>query len=61
VVVIKVRLFRAGEIQGYLARTGKGDALEKAMARSAVSDLLISVGSSLVVYPAAGMPQIAKT
>ena len=37
------------------------DALEDAMRRSAASDLFVAVGSSLVVYPAAEMPQIAKT
>lgn len=36
------------------------EATQQAMAASAASDLFISVGSSLVVYPAAQMPLIAR-
>ena len=36
------------------------DALEIAAKVSAVTDLMVVVGSSLVVYPAAQLPQIAQ-
>lgn len=36
------------------------DVLERAMERSAGADLFFALGSSLVVHPAAGLPQMAK-
>jgi NAD-dependent deacetylase len=36
------------------------EALRRAQAETLASDLFIAVGSSLVVYPAAGFPEIAK-
>ena len=36
------------------------EAMQRAQAETLASDLFIAVGSSLVVYPAAGFPEIAK-
>ncbi len=36
------------------------EAMRKAQAETLAADLFIAVGSSLVVYPAAGFPELAK-
>lgn len=56
-------LRRAGEGRHHLLRPGharRGDAPRRAEEATLACDLFLAVGSSLVVYPAAGFPILAK-